>query len=170
MDASHRLIRRIAAIAGMIMVLAAGTARAQDTGVLLFTEKEQIPLKTYAEFMRAGILRITSGAVKDIPTIDTFRMIRCSITGWRPVAVLVASEDLFKSEYAERRMIPIAQRPVGVTAVTVRVADLENPQRIAELHKAIGRPEGGDEAYFFLGLSSGDVTRYYPFRMRQSAR
>ena len=104
--------------------------------MLLFTDKEQIPLKTYAEFLGAGILRITSGAVKDIPTIETFRMIRCSITGWRPVAVMVASGDLFKSEYSERRMIPIAQRPVGVTAVTVRVADLEKPERIAELHNA----------------------------------
>jgi hypothetical protein len=170
MDASRRSSSVVAVLVGFILVFAAAPARAQDTGVLLFTETEQIPLKTYAEFMRAGVLRITSGAVKDIPTIDTFRMIRCSITGWRPVAVLVASEDLFKTEYAERRMIPIAQRPVGVTAVTVRVADLENPQRIAELHKAIGRPEGGAEAYFFLGLSSGDITRYYPFRMRQAAR
>lgn len=170
MDASRRSISFVAVLVGFIAVFAATPARAQDTGVLLFTDTEQIPLKTYAEFMRAGILRISSGAVKDIPTIETFRMIRCSITGWRPVAVLVASEDLFKTEYAERRMIPIAQRPVGVTAVTVRVADLENPQRIAELHKAIGRPEGGAEAYFFLGLSSGDVTRYYPFRMRQAAR
>lgn len=170
MDASRRSISLVFVLAGFIAVVAATPAKAQDTGVLLFTETEQIPLKTYAEFMRAGILRITSGTVKDIPTVDSFRMIRCSITGWRPVAVLVASEDLFKTEYAERRMIPIAQRPVGVTAVTVRVADLESPQRIAELHKAIGRPEGGAEAYFFLGLSSGDITRYYPFRMRQAAR
>jgi hypothetical protein len=168
MDASRPLSRLLAALA--IVIAVAAPATAQGTGVLLFTDTEQIPLKTYAEFMRAGILKITSGAVKDIPTIDTFRMIRCSITGWRPVAVLVASEDLFKSEYAERRMIPIAQRPVGVTAVAVRVADLEDPQRVAELHKAIGRPEGGDEAYFFLGLSSGDLTRYYPFRMRVGPR
>ena len=170
MDANRRSTRLVALLAGLVVVLAAAPARAQDTGVLLFTETEQIPLKTYAEFMRAGILRITSGAVRDIPTVATFRMIRCSITGWRPVAVLVASQDLFKSEYAERRMLPIAQRPVGVTAVSVRVADLENPQRIAELHRAIGRPEGGEEAYFFLGLSSGDTTRYYPFRMRPAAK
>jgi hypothetical protein len=170
MDASRRAGSVVAVLVGLVAVLAASPARAQDTGVLLFTETEQIPLKTYAEFMRAGILRITSGAVKDIPTIDTFRMFRCSLTGWRPVAVLAASEDLFKTEYAERRMIPIALRPVGVTAVSVRVADLENPQRIAELHRAIGRPEGGEEAYFFLGLSSGDIIRYYPFRMRQAAR
>lgn len=87
MDASRRSISFVVALAGVVAVLAAAPARAQDTGVLLFTETEQIPLKTYAEFMRAGFLRITSGAVKDIPTIDTFRMIRCSITGWHPVAL-----------------------------------------------------------------------------------
>lgn len=144
-------------------------SRAQGTGVVLFTEAEQIPLKTYAEFMRTGMLRLTSGAAKDIPTIDTFRMLRCSLTGWRPVAVLVASDELFKSEYAERRQIPIATRPVGVTAVSVRVADLEKPERIAELHRAIRKPEGGEDAYFFLVLSSGDMTRYYPFKIRQGA-
>jgi hypothetical protein len=142
---------------------------AQDTGLLLFTETEQIPLKTYAEFLGAGILRIRSGSVKDIPTIDTIRFIRCSRTGWRPVAVMAASEELFTSEYAERRMIPIALRPVGVSAYTVRVADLENPQRVAELHRAIRQPEGGDKAYFFLIYTSGQVTQYYPFRVRQAA-
>lgn len=158
-------------VAAFFFVLALGApAAAQGTGILLFTDKEQIPLKAYAEFMRAGILQLTSGSAKDIPTIDTFRMLRTSLTGWRPVAVMAASEDLFKSEYSERRMIPIATRPVGVTALAVRVADLEQPNRIRELHSAIQRPEGGEDAYFFLILTSGDMNRYYPFRIRQAAR
>jgi hypothetical protein len=168
MDANRRC-NNVAAVVAAAMLLSA-PAMAQDTGVLLFTDKEQIPLKTYAEFMRAGILQITSGAVKDIPTVDSFRFIRCAITGWRPVAVMVAGDELFKSEYSERRMIPISTRPVGVTAVTVRVADLEKPERIAELHGAIKHPEGGPDAYFFLVLTSGDITRYYPFRMRPRPR
>jgi hypothetical protein len=170
MDANRRPNKLLAAVIAAVSLLSATAARAQDTGVLLFTETEQIPLKTYAEFMRSGILRITHGSVKDIPTVDSFRFIRCSRTGWRPVAVMAASEELFTSEYAERRMIPIATRPVGVTAVTVRVADLERPERIAELHRAIKQPEGGDNAYFFLILTSGDITQYYPFRMRQAAK
>ena len=169
MDANRRSTEVLAVIA-VVLLLSATAARAQDTGVLLFTETEQIPLKTYAEFMRSGILRITHGSVKDIPTVDSIRFIRCSRTGWRPVAVMAASEELFKSEYAERRMIPIATRPVGVTAVTVRVADLERAERIAELHRAIKQPEGGDNAYFFLILTSGEITQYYPFRMRPAAR
>ena len=158
------------AVVVLVMLCSALPGQAQDTGVLLFTDTEQIPLKTYAEFMRSGILRITHGSVKDIPTVDSIRFIRCSRTGWQPVAVMAASEELFTSEYAERRMIPIATRPVGVTAVAVRVADLENPERITELHRAIKQPEGGDQAYFFLILTSGGVTQYYPFRMRVTAR
>lgn len=170
MDASRRLNRRVAAAIVAVLLLSSTAALAQDTGVLLVTGTEQIPLKTYAEFMRSGILRITHGSLKDIPTVDSIRFIRCSRTGWRPVAVMAASEELFTSEYAERRMIPIATRPIGVTAVTVRVADLERPERVAELHRAIKQPEGGDNAYFFLILTSGDITQYYPFRMRQAAK
>jgi len=164
----HLRPRFVAALALAAAVLATKPASAQDTGVLLFTEKEQIPLRTYAEFLRAGILRITHGTVKDIPTIDSIRFIRCSLTGWQPASVMVASEELFKNERSERRLTPIAVRPVGVTAVAVRVAALEDPKRVAELHKAVGEPEGGDRAYFFLILTSGDLTRYYPFRIRQA--
>src|SRR5688572_25834992 len=170
MGANLRSSSYLAAFVAAASLLCATPARAQDTGVLLFTNSEQIPLKTYAEFMRSGILRITHGSIKDIPTVDSIRFIRCSRTGWRPVAVMAASEELFTSEYAERRMIPIATRPVGVTAVAVRVADLEKPERIAELHRAIKQPEGGDQAYFFLILSSGGITQYYPFRMRVEAK
>jgi hypothetical protein len=170
MDANHRLNRLVVAVIAGLALLSATGSSAQDTGVMLFTETEQIPLKTYAEFMRSGILRITYGGLKDIPTIDSFRFIRCSRTGWQPVAVMAASEELFTSEYAERRMIPIATRPVGVTAVAVRVADLEKPERIAELHRAIKQPEGGDKAYFFLVFTSGGITQYYPFRMQSPVR
>lgn len=168
MDANHRWNSLVISVMAALLLLGSSRASAQDTGVVLFTETEQIPLRTYAEFMRAGILRITHGSMKDIPTVDSIRFIRCSRTGWNPVAVMVASEELFTSEYAERRMIPIATRPVGVTAVAVRVADLEKPERIAELHRAIQQPEGGEKAYFFLVLTSGGITQYYPFRMRQS--
>jgi hypothetical protein len=143
---------------------------AQDTGIVLFTEDEQIPLKTYAEFMGSGILRFTHGSIKDIPTVDSIRFIRCARTGWQPVGVMAASEELFTDDKAERRLLKIATRPVGVTAVIARVADLETPEKVAELHRAIKQPEGGDKAYFFLIFTSGQVTQYYPFRMRTAAK
>ena len=166
--ANPRATRTVVAAAFLAACVAATAvpAAAQGSGIILFTDTEQIPLKTYAEFMGSGVLRFTYGSIKDIPTVDSIRFIRCARTGWQPVGVMAASEELFTDEKAERRLLKIATRPVGVTAVVVRVADLESPERIAELHRAIGQPEGGDKAYFFLILTSGQVTQYYPFRMR----
>ncbi|HYE87385.1 MAG TPA: hypothetical protein VEA16_13580 [Vicinamibacterales bacterium] len=138
--------------------------------VILHTSTEQIPLKAYAEMMRAGILQLVSGSQRDIPTVSDVSFFRCSLTGWSPKGVLVASEELFKSEYAERRLLPVFIRPLAVSTVAARAADLESPERIAELRKAVKVPEGGDRSYFFLILSSGDITRYYPFRIATPPR
>ena len=155
-----------AAIAVAILVLASSSFAGQPAApVILHTSTEQIPLKAYAEMMRAGILQIVSGSARDIPTVTDVSYFRCSLTGWAPKGVLVASEELFKSEYAERRLLPIFTRPLAVSTVAARAADLENPERIAELRRAVRVPEGGDKSYFFLILSSGDMTRYYPFRI-----
>ncbi len=154
-----------AAIAAVILIGAPASLAQQMSPVVLFTSKEQIPLKAYAEMMRAGILQIVSGSAKEIPTVTDVSYFRCALTGWAPKGVLVASEELFKSEYAERRLIPILIQPVAASTVAARAADLEKPERIAELRRAVNVPEGGERSYFFLILSSGDMTRYYPFRI-----
>lgn len=154
-----------AVIAAVILISAPASLAQQMSPIVLFTSKEQIPLKAYAEMMRAGILQIVSGSAKDIPTVTDVSYFRCALTGWAPKGVLVASEELFRSEYAERRLIPIFIRPVAVSTVAARAADLESPERIAELRRAVKVPEGGEKSYFFLILSSGDMTRYYPFKI-----
>ena len=165
MDARNRR-RSISAALAFSVVLLGAPLSGQDTAIILFTGKEQIPLKTYAEFLGAGILRISSGNRKDIPTVDRVDFIRCALTGWRPGAVLVTSEELFTNERAERRLTPIVLRPVGVSAVAARAPALDDPKQVAQLLKAVGVPEGGDRSYFFLILTSGDHNRYYPFRLR----
>lgn len=174
MDAQSRKANSVtAAVMAALAILAAVTLGefakpmlAQAAApVVLHTSTEQIPLKTYAEMMRAGYLQLASGSAKDIPTVSDVSYFRCSLTGWAPKGVLVASEELFKSEYAERRLLPIFIKPLAVSTVAARAADLEKPERIAELRKAVKVPEGGDRSYFFLILSSGDITRYYPFRI-----
>lgn len=164
-DRSRQFGSAVAAAVVALITLAAPAALAQQAPVVLFTSKEQIPLKAYAEFMRSGILQLTSGSPRDIPTVSDFSYFRCGLTGWQPKGVLVASEDLFRSETAERRLLPIFLKPVAVSTVAVRVADLEKPERIAELLRAVKVPEGGERSFFFLILSSGDMTRYYPFRI-----
>lgn len=170
MDARSRR-QSISAVAALMAaaVLFAGPVSAQETAIVLFTGTEQIPLKTYAEFLGAGILRISSGSARDIPTVDEVEFIRCALTGWRPGAVLVTSEALFRDERSERRLTPIVIRPVGVSAVAVRAPALDDPKQVAQLLKAVGVPEGGERSYFFLILTSGDANRYYPFRLRLPA-
>ena len=162
---NRRSTSAIVALAAVVLIGAPSSLAQQQSPIVLFTAKEQVPLKAYAEMMRAGILQITSGSAKDIPTVTDVSYFRCALTGWSPKGVLVASEELFESEYAERRLIPIFIKPVAVSTVAARAADLEKPERIAELRKAVKVPEGGDKSYFFLILSSGDMTRYYPFRI-----
>ena len=166
MDSSRRQANTIidAALAATLLVAPRLSAQ-QSSPIVLHTAREQIPLKTYAEMMRAGILQIVSGSVKDIPTVTDVSFFRCGLTGWGPKGVLVTSAELFKSEFAERRLIPIFVRQIAVSTVAARAADLEKPERIAELRRAVKVPEGGDDSYFFLILSSGDMTRYYPFRI-----
>ncbi len=166
MDRDHR--RRNSAIAATVFLaalIASAPAAQQAPPIVLYTSTEQIPLKTYAELMNTGILRITSGSAMDIPTVTDVRHFRCGLTGWSPKGVLVASEELFVSDRAERRLLPIVTRPVAVSTVMARSADLEDPAKIAALRRAVGVPEGGDKSYFFLILSSGGMTRFYPFRI-----
>ena len=166
MDRNHRrAFSAFVAALAVVILIAPQIAAQQSSPIVLHTSKEQIPLKTYAEMMRAGILRIVSGSAKDIPTVTDVSFFRCGLTGWAPKGVLVTSAELFTSDRAERRLIPIFIRPIAVSTVAARAADLEKPDRIAELRKAVKVPEGGDDSYFFLILSSGDMTRYYPFRI-----
>jgi hypothetical protein len=168
---SRPAISSIAAAAAAAIIAGAALAHAQQTSpIVLHTSTEQIPLIAYAEFMRAGTLQLVSGSARDIPTVNDVSYFRCGLTGWAPKGVLVASEELFKSEYAERRLLPIFIRSIAVSTVVARAADLEKPERIAELRRAVKVPEGGDKSYFFLILSSGDMTRYYPFRIATPQR
>ena len=163
--ASHKVRTLSAALIAITLFIPTRIAAQQPAPIILHTSTEQIPLRAYAEIMRTGVMRIVSGSERDIPTVTDVSYFRCSLTGWAPKGVLVSSEELFRSEFAERRLLPIFTRPLAVSTVAARVADLENPERIAELRKAVKVPEGGDKSYFFLILSSGDMTRFYPFRI-----
>jgi len=167
--ANRSRLARAAALGLALLIGGAGQALAQTSGVVLYTSTEQIPLKAYAELHRSGVMQLTSGSAKDIPVIQDFRFVRCALTGWLPGRALVASEEFFKSERAERRILPIATRQIGVTAVEVRIADLETPQKVGELLGAVGVPEGGDTGYFFFTLTADGMTRYYPFKFKRPA-
>lgn len=159
------MARRVSVLLALLLV-AAGPAAAQVT---LRTSTEQIPLKAYCEIRRTGVMFLSSGKFKDIPTINDFQWIRVSLTGWLPGRAMVASPKLFEDERAERRLVTIATRKVGVTAHEVRIADFERPDRIAELLKGVGAETGTEAFFFFVLIGEGDgMVRYYPFKMNVS--
>ena len=136
MDANRRWNSRAAGLIAALLLLSARWRAQQDTGVLLFTETEQIPLKTYAEFMRSGILRITSRQHRRTSRPwTTIRFIRCRATGWGPVAVMAASEELFTSRVrraADDSDLDSTGRRHGSHGASGRS---RKPERIAELHR-----------------------------------
>ena len=146
-------------------------AGAEAAAIVLFTSTEQIPLKAYAEIHAlrhpAAVERVGERHSDRHPD---FRYLRCGLTGWSPKGVLVASEELFKTEHAERRLLPIVTRPVGVSAVAARDRRSRKPEKIAELCSAVGVPEGGDDAYFFFMLSARRDDALLPVQDRGSPK
>jgi hypothetical protein len=150
--------------AALVLLAAVAPAAAQGLAVVVHTNTEQVPLTAYAEMRSFGMLALSSGSHHDIPTVDSFRLVRTTLTGWRPAGAMVTTEALFQGEYAERRLLAASYRRVGVTAIEMRVSDLERPARVQELLAAVGAGERMP-GYFFVILMSEGMTRYYPFRM-----
>src|ERR1044072_6096627 len=103
MGRSRRVTKFCSGVIAAVLLTAPMLRAQQAAPIVLFTEKEQIPLTAYAEMMRAGFLQRTFGSPRDIPTVSEIQYFRCGLTGWAPKGVLVASEEIFKSEFAERR-------------------------------------------------------------------
>lgn len=94
---NRRSTSAIAAAMLAALMLAASARAQQAPPIVLYTSTEQIPLKAYAELMKTGVLKVTSGSTRDIPTVTDVSHFRCGLTGWEPKGVLVASEEFFRT-------------------------------------------------------------------------
>ena len=81
-------------------------------------------------------------------------------TNWRPELVWLSTRTVFKDEYAERRILPFAVRPLNISALELRISDLEDPARVKKLLGYV-RATANNPAYLFITLSIGGVTRDY---------
>ena len=124
-----------------------------------------IELTAYAEVWRGRQLRMAKGSLENVPTIDTVHGILCNMPSWRPGAVMIASEAIFHDELAERREIKFAMRLRSISAIDVRVDDVERKERLAALIRAVG---GSEEVatYVFVVMVTNGLERLYPFRVK----
>ena len=151
------------------VVLFAAPADAQTAyvpGVFAGTSKGPVELIVYAEITGSGRMRVAEGgSLEDVPTLDTVQRILCSLPDRKPADVWLASEAIFRDEYAERRQLNWAVRMLNVYTTEVRVADLEDPEKVARLARQV-RPNGTDPVFAFIALTGSGAGRHYMVRVR----
>ena len=135
-------------------------------GMYVSTPQGPIELITYAEGTSGGKLVLTNGSFEDVPTIIPGKHVRvlAAVPLWPPVGVLIATEDLFKTEKAEQRWLVFGMRKLNISSLEMRISDLESPNTVARLMKAV-RATDDNPAYAFIIVGSQGLRRYYPIRL-----
>ena len=134
-------------------------------GVFVGTQHGPIELSAYAEVVTNGQLRMARGSFENVPTLSDVQRILCNLPNWQPGAIFVATQEIFRDERAERREVPFALRRLNVSALELRVEDIERKDRLAELVRSVGASEKSP-AYVFIVMATNGLSRFYPFRVR----
>jgi len=135
------------------------------TGVFVGTQHGPIELTAYAEVVTNGQLRMAKGSRENIPTLLDIQRVLCNLPNWQPGAVMVANEEIFINEKAERRELRFAVRRLNISALELRVEDLERRDSLARLLQGVGASEKSP-AYAFVVMVGNGMSRFYPFRVR----
>ena len=129
-------------------------------GVFAATPNGPVELIAYADRTSIGLLRMSYGTFEDIPAFHAVARVLCNLPNWRPELTWLSTRRIFKDEYAERRMLPFAVRPLNISALELRISDMEDPARVKKLLGYV-RATASNPAYLFITLSIGGVTRDY---------
>jgi hypothetical protein len=105
-------------------------------GVFVGTEHGPIELTAYAEVVTDGQLRMAKGSRQNVPTLSDIQRLLCNLPNWQPGAVMIANEDIFMNEKAERRELRFAVRRLNISALELKVEDLERRERLAQMIEA----------------------------------
>jgi hypothetical protein len=134
-------------------------------GVFVGTPDGPIELTAYAEVATNGQLRMAKGSLENVPTLSDVQRILCNLPNWQPGAIFVATQEIFRDERAERREVRFALRRLNVSALELRVEDIERKDSLAELVQSVGASEKSP-AYVFVVMATNGLSRFYPFRVR----
>ena len=143
----------------------ANPAQGYAHGVFVASSHGPIELTAYAEVWRSRTLRMAKGSLENVPTINDVHGVLCNLPSWRPGSVLIASEAIFRDERAERREIKFAVRLRSISAIDVRIEDVERKERLADLIRAVGGTEEMP-TYVFIVMVTNGLERLYPFRVK----
>ena len=162
------MLRTLALSLAVACILDPGAAVAQGGyvhGVFVGSPHGPIELTAYAEVATNGQLRMAKGSFENVPTLVDAQRILCNLPNWQPGGIFVATQEIFRDERAERRELAFAVRRLNVSALEVRVEDIEQKDRLAELIRSVGASEKSP-AYVFVVMATNGLSRLYPFRVR----
>ncbi len=162
--------KRASLVAALVAagLVPAHAQRAYINGVFVgIRDGSPVELIAWAEAGPRGMLTLTAGSFEDVPLISGVTRLLSNLPMWKPVGVMVASHEIFRDERAERRVLRFATRPLNISAIEIRVADLERREQIDRLFRSV-RARDDNPAYVFLVLQSDGLVRYYPFRIALS--
>jgi hypothetical protein len=138
-------------------------------GIFVGTPRGPVELIAYADRINNGQLRMSYGTFEDVPAIESLQRLLCNLPSWKPVLVWLSTRRIFRDEYAERRELRYAVRPLNLIALEVRVAAIEDPAGLRQLVTSVGA-SGDDPAYLFVTMTNGSVTREYIVELKIDAR
>jgi len=163
------MLRRLAMSLAVAWMLAPGAPAAGQGGylhgVFVGTPDGPIELTAYAEAAATGQLRMAKGSIGNVPTLSDAQRILCNLPNWHPGGIVIATQEIFSDERAERREVPFATRRLNVSALEVRVEDIERKDRLTDLVRSVGASDTSP-AYVFIVMATNGLSRFYPFRVR----
>jgi len=153
------------ALAWILSGSGAASGQSYLPGVFVATEHGPIELTAYAEVVTNGQLRMAKGSRENIPTLADIQRVLCNLPNWQPGAIMIANQEIFIDEKAERRELRFAVRRLNISALELKVEDLERRDRLAQLIQGVGASEKSP-AYVFVVMVGNGMSRFYPFRVR----
>ncbi len=100
-----------------------------------------IELTAFAEVVTNGQLRMAKGSRENIPTLSEIERVLCNLPNWEPGAIMIANQAIFLDDKAERRELRFAVRRLNISALELRVEDLERKDRLAQWIQGVGASE-----------------------------
>jgi len=167
------VLRSTQAASVMSLGATAGVAGAAQTGgfqqgIYVGTAEGPVELIAYADRLSFGQLRMSFGSFEDVPAFARMPRVLCNLPNWTPVLVWMSTRQIFRNEFAERRNLPFAVRPLDIVALDLRIQGMDDEERLRKLWRDV-RASEANPAYMFVTMSTGQVIREYMAELRLGA-
>lgn len=164
-------MRKLLALTVAVSLLSAPLSARQKfiTGVFMGTENgNPIELIAWAQMLSSGSLRMENSSLEDAPTQPRTYRFLVNMGSYDIISVLAVNQGIFSQplDRLERITLPFSKVRLAVTTYEVGIPELEDWPKVLRLRKSL-KATADKPLMFFLVMSNGAHTRYYPFFIDQ---